>query len=182
MARTFTVKNPGGRLPTGSALSAKRRRPGHGHGRTQAELVAAYKKRGPRSPSRLWTSRLGALFAVVNYALVHGGTLPVLEEHMSIPASVALTATTATTPTPTTSSQRSRTDTPTCSNTGTCVHSDEPATTMDMRSRTRDIQCTKTGLTPDVDTDTDTVSSNSSTSIQSGRVLRPRKFDRNYKV
>ena len=182
MARTFTVKNPGGRLPTGSTLSAKRRRPGHGHGRIQAELVAAYKNRGLRSPNRLWTSRLGALFAVVNYALVHGGMLPVLEEHMSIPASVALTAATATTPTPTTSLQRSRTDTPTCSNAGTCVHSNKPATTMDMRLRTRDIQHTKAGWTQDVDTESDTVSSESSTSIQSGRVLRPRKFDRNYKV
>jgi len=180
MARTFTVKNPGGRLPTGNALSTKRRKPGKGHGRTQTDLMAAYKNRGYRSPSRRWTSRLSALFAVVDYALVHGGTLPVLEEHMSIPIGVALTITTATTPTPSTSSQRPRTETPTCCNTGTCVYSDKPATTMDIRLKTRDIQHTKARSTQDVYRKT--VSSNSSTSIQTGRVLRPRKFDRNYKV
>ena len=180
MARTFTVKNPGGRLPTGSALSAKRRRPGPGHGRTQAELMAAYKNRRPRSPSHRWTSRLKALFAVVNYALVHGGSLPGLEEHMSMPIRVALTTTTTTTPTPTTSSQHPRMETPTCFNIGTCVHFDKPATTVDMRLRTRAIQHTKARLTQDVDTGT--VRSNSSTNIQGGRVLRPRKFDRNYKV
>jgi hypothetical protein len=47
-------------------------------------------------------------------------------------------------------------------------------------SRTRAIQYTKGHLTPDVNRET--VSSKSLTSIHSGRVLRPRKLDRNYKV
>lgn len=169
MARTFTVTTPGGQLPT---LSTKRRKPGHKIGGQQAELISAYK-------NYRWTSRLRALFAVVNYALVHGGMLPVLAEHMSIPTTVTLTTATITT-TPTSSSQCPRRGTPTCSNTGTHVHSDKPAQALYMRSRTRAIPCTKARLTPDVDTET--VSPKSFTIIQSGRVLRPRKLDRNYKV
>jgi len=154
MARTVIVTKRGAHLP--SSLSTKRR------------AVTPYKNQGTTKNYR-WTSQLGALFAVMNYALVHGGSLPVLVEPVSIPTGVNLITATTTT----TSTECSSTDTPTCSDTGTFVHSDDIRTaSMDMRMRTRmkAIQY-QVHLTPD--TDTKTISS---------RALRPRKFHRNYKV
>ncbi|KIM42014.1 hypothetical protein M413DRAFT_27542 [Hebeloma cylindrosporum] len=194
-----------------TSLGAKHHKLGHGlgHGCPHAECMSTIKDQEPWNSSQR-RSEIARLLTAIDYAVICGGAWPTSEDQeqmiMTTPnGAVTLTTTTTTVTTTTTTTTtrmtmrtRSRTSAEapgtstaparSASTGGRRVYSGKPKRTMYMRLRTRSIRYKSARLTSDVDEETvsfkdlRTVTRSASIKIQTGRVLRPRRLARNYKV